>query len=77
MYNVYVASQRKRKPLTEFPYGIWHGKVESFLDALDNRESFDLVVTSPPYNLGKERVRQPPVPGIPVPHRSPGGRDRP
>lgn len=33
---------------------IWSGKVEGFLDSLGEEEVFDLVVTSPPYNLGKE-----------------------
>ena len=28
--------------------------VESFLDALPEEPIFDLVVTSPPYNIGKE-----------------------
>src|SRR5262249_7199240 len=33
---------------------IWHGKVEDFLTELPREPIFDLVVTSPPYNLGKE-----------------------
>lgn len=33
---------------------IWHGSAESFLGALPNDHLFDLVVTSPPYNIGKE-----------------------
>lgn len=33
---------------------LWHGDVEKFLTALPDGPSFDLVVTSPPYNIGKE-----------------------
>ena len=29
------------------------GDVESFLDSLPREPTFDLVVTSPPYNIGK------------------------
>lgn len=32
---------------------IWQGDVLPFLDNLENKELFDLVVTSPPYNIGK------------------------
>jgi len=32
---------------------IWHGDVEKFLDWLPDRPIFDLVFTSPPYNIGK------------------------
>lgn len=32
---------------------IWNGKVEDFLKSLSNEEMFDLVITSPPYNIGK------------------------
>ncbi len=34
-------------------YTLWQGDVERFLDLLPRRQLFDLVVTSPPYNLGK------------------------
>jgi adenine-specific DNA-methyltransferase len=34
-------------------YFLWNGTVESFLSQLDKNIQFDLVVTSPPYNLGK------------------------
>jgi adenine-specific DNA-methyltransferase len=33
---------------------IWHGSAESFLSSLPKDHLFDLVVTSPPYNIGKE-----------------------
>ena len=32
--------------------------VEKFLDALPEEQIFDLVVTSPPYNIGKEYENQ-------------------
>lgn len=35
--------------------------VESFLDALPEEPLFDLVVTSPPYNIGKEYEQQKPL----------------
>jgi adenine-specific DNA-methyltransferase len=35
-------------------YYLWHGDVATYLDALPATELFDLVVTSPPYNIGKE-----------------------
>lgn len=35
-------------------YMLWQGKVEAFLAALPPEPLFDLVVTSPPYNIGKK-----------------------
>jgi adenine-specific DNA-methyltransferase len=35
-------------------YAIWIGDTEQFVKSLPNKPLFDLVVTSPPYNLGKE-----------------------
>ncbi len=35
-------------------YFLWNGTVENFLSQLDQTIQFDLIVTSPPYNLGKE-----------------------
>lgn len=46
------------------PYQLWQGKVESFLAALERRDSppiFDLVVTSPPYNIGKDYEERGPL----------------
>src|SRR5437870_21079 len=34
-------------------YALWPGDVELFLDRLPQTELFDLVISSPPYNLGK------------------------
>lgn len=35
-------------------YFLWNGDSESFLDHLPEKPIFDLVVTSPPYNIGKD-----------------------
>src|SRR5437868_13176370 len=34
-------------------YALFHGKCEALLDALPEKPLFDLIVTSPPYNIGK------------------------
>lgn len=34
-------------------HAVWQGDVEAFLDGLPRKPLFDLVVTSPPYNIGK------------------------
>ena len=34
-------------------YTLWQGDVEQFLDALPKESLFDLIVTSPPYNIVK------------------------
>src|SRR5579863_1291052 len=34
-------------------FALWRGDVETFLSLLPKKQLFDLVVTSPPYNLGK------------------------
>lgn len=39
--------------LLDLDAAIWRGDVETFLQALPQKPIFDLVVTSPPYNLGK------------------------
>ena len=33
---------------------LWHGDTSNLLDSLPDEPVFDLVVTSPPYNIGKE-----------------------
>lgn len=33
---------------------LWKGKAEGFLSAIQEETQFDLIVTSPPYNIGKE-----------------------
>jgi adenine-specific DNA-methyltransferase len=39
--------------LLESRYALWQGDTEALLAALPNRPIFDLVATSPPYNIGK------------------------
>lgn len=36
------------------PHALWHGDTETFLKGLPTEPLFDLIVTSPPYNIGKE-----------------------
>lgn len=46
-------------PFSDF--SIWHGNVENFLTSLQKEPLFDLVVTSPPYNIGKEYEKVQPL----------------
>jgi adenine-specific DNA-methyltransferase len=54
-------SKKQVRVLSSFPerfkpqkYMLWLGDVENFIDKLPSTNIFDLIVTSPPYNLGKE-----------------------
>lgn len=38
-------------------YLLWQGKVEAFISELPREPMFDLIVTSPPYNIGKPYER--------------------
>ena len=40
--------------ILELSHAIWQGDVEMFLQSLPKKPLFDLVPTSPPYNIGKE-----------------------
>ncbi len=42
------------KEIIELDYALWQGDVELFLKGLPKEPIFDLIVTSPPYNIGKE-----------------------
>ena len=58
MHNSTVKSLKSRFP-KDFPdYLLWNGKVEKFLQKLAIKfpqgQIFDPVITSPPYNIGKE-----------------------
>lgn len=45
--------------LLKSDYALWQGKVEGLLTLLPSEPIFDLVVSSPPYNVGKEyEIRQ-------------------
>lgn len=49
-----MLSPAKRKFTFPLPdWSIWNGDVETFLSALPNEPLFDLIVSSPPYNIGK------------------------
>jgi adenine-specific DNA-methyltransferase len=47
---------KKAKPaeIMTLDYAIWQGDAETFLKSLPTQQIFDLIVTSPPYNLGKQ-----------------------
>lgn len=42
-------------------YYLWHGDTEDYLDRLSDDVKFDLVVTSPPYNIGKAYEEREPL----------------
>lgn len=49
-----ILEHTSRLSVAELPRSaIWSGDVESFLDRLPQQALFDLIITSPPYNLGK------------------------
>jgi len=54
--KVKVVSSRKEivRHASSCRYLLWNGDVNRLFDNLDERPIFDLIVTSPPYNLGKE-----------------------
>ncbi|MBO4227400.1 site-specific DNA-methyltransferase [Bradyrhizobium neotropicale] len=47
------AERDKPEKVLNLDVAIWRGDVEAFLAGLPKKPLFDLVVTSPPYNLGK------------------------
>lgn len=49
------------KTLKSIQYCIWNGDVSAFLDNIEERQLFDLVVTSPPYNIGKSYEKKMPL----------------
>lgn len=57
--QVALLSQRNI-PKTVPPYALWNSDVLQLLDKLPETALFDLVVTSPPYNVGKAYERQQP-----------------
>ena len=48
-----VKSKSSIQSFPELDHAIWQGDVEAFLAGLPVEPIFDLVVTSPPYNIGK------------------------
>ncbi|KVH61295.1 DNA methyltransferase [Burkholderia sp. MSMB1072] len=45
---------KEASKLLEQDYAIWQGKIEGLLNILPQEPIFDLIVSSPPYNIGKE-----------------------
>ncbi len=57
--NIKIVSPRSRlNNHQKYEYLLWHGDVRKFLNHLNHKPLFDLVVTSPPYNIGKEYEQQ-------------------
>ncbi len=48
-----IKTPNQIKKLKPSDYALWQGDVEEFLDNLSSDPIFDLVITSPPYNIGK------------------------
>ena len=46
------------KKINHNDFFLWKGDVEKFLDEIPEEQKLDLVVTSPPYNIGKEYEKQ-------------------
>ncbi len=40
--------------MLSLPHAIWEGDVENFLKGIPSEPRFNLIITSPPYNIGKE-----------------------
>jgi adenine-specific DNA-methyltransferase len=51
--KVEIKNNRSKKIDEKIDYLLWLGDVENFLDRLPKSPLFDLVITSPPYNIGK------------------------
>ena len=52
--NIIISKNKKDILNQNLPSSLlWHGDVENFLDILPEYPLFDLVITSPPYNIGK------------------------
>ncbi len=53
---------KKRTFPNKFPsYALWHGDVLGFLERLPKKALLDLVITSPPYNIGKSYEKRRPL----------------
>lgn len=52
-----LKNKKSRKLDLRSPF-VWQGNVEDFLSELPKKKVFDLIVTSPPYNIGKSYERK-------------------
>ena len=52
-HDVQILKPGRNAILGTQDYAIWQGDVETFLDSIPREPLFDLIVTSPPYNIGK------------------------
>lgn len=58
-HHVKASQSQDASELLTHDYALWQGKIEGLLKLLPNEPLFDLIVSSPPYNIGKEyEVRQ-------------------
>lgn len=48
-----IIRPRKKLPSSMPDFALWNGDVEAFLKVLLREPIFDLIVSSPPYNIGK------------------------
>ena len=53
-----ILTPSSRRPAMLFHNLLWHGRVEDLIARLPCEPMFDLVVTSPPYNIGKAYERK-------------------
>jgi adenine-specific DNA-methyltransferase len=56
-----ILAPRRKLEIPKGRPALWCGDVSNLLDRLPEEETFDLVITSPPYNLGKPYERQMPL----------------
>ncbi|AEG58668.1 DNA-methyltransferase [Desulforamulus ruminis] len=61
MINITSLKELQINNLNLHDHMLLHGDVEKFLDRLPLKPIFDLVVTSPPYNMGKEYEKKVPL----------------
>lgn len=53
-----LTNNLKAGQITSLDHAMWEGDCEVFLEKLPKEPMFDLVVTSPPYNIGKSYEKQ-------------------
>jgi len=53
-HHLKASKSQDASELLAHDYALWQGKLEGLLKLLPNEPLFDLIVSSPPYNIGKE-----------------------